>query len=305
MRPEMERRLAAFVDRVKEMTRFCEMLETREKLIMTVWGEAGLGKTSLFFRMVHECAVRKLRKAEVVWTDTRNHDYLAVMSKIRDDVGLEPFQRFTDLAETPFSAPIELNINAGNAAHIDVAHGIKVQDSTVGDIAFFKASQIVLPVSDMANIEKRRMIQLAELFLEGLSKAVESEPVVIFFDAIEKMSAETYNWIRDELLQAVLDGRLANVCFVLCGRQKPQFDRSMQMIVEEAQLQPLGVADIQEYLAKRVSDEQLGAAVTAPVCVAIANLIMGGTGGKPDEVAYRVEAFIKDCRSQGLGGTRQ
>ncbi len=92
MNIQMERRLASFVDWVTEMDHFREMLETREKPIMAVWGDAGLGKTSLFYRMIHECAVRKLRKSEVVWTDTRNHTYVDVMSKIRDDVGVDHFE---------------------------------------------------------------------------------------------------------------------------------------------------------------------------------------------------------------------
>ena len=101
MIPEMERRLAAFVDRKSEMARFCDMLETGDKPIMVVWGEAGLGKTSLFFRMLHECKERNLRKAELVWSDTRDYDYLAVMCKIRDYLGVDFFESFTNALNDP------------------------------------------------------------------------------------------------------------------------------------------------------------------------------------------------------------
>ena len=66
MQIELERRrLAEFVDRTAEMERFRRMLESDEKHIMVVWGDAGMGKTTLRLRMVHECAGRSVRKAEV------------------------------------------------------------------------------------------------------------------------------------------------------------------------------------------------------------------------------------------------
>src|SRR6266478_2140375 len=97
MKSELERRLAEFVNRKAEMARFCEMLDGHDKLIMLISGDSGLGKSSLFARMIHECAVRNRKKSEVVWTDTRPHDYMAVMRKIRDDFGSHLFKPFTDL----------------------------------------------------------------------------------------------------------------------------------------------------------------------------------------------------------------
>lgn len=296
MRPEMERRLAAFVDRVHEMSSFCQMLDNREKFIMAVWGEAGLGKTSLFYRMVYECDLRKLRKADVVWSDTRKHDYLAIMSKIRDDVGMDYFEAFTKEADSLISMPYEVKLNIENTAAIQIATGMKLDNSTVGDIALVKA---VLPVSNMADIEKSRMIKLTDLFLKGLVRALEDEPLVIFFDAIEKMSEDTYNWVRDELLlMAVSNEKLKGVCFVLCGRQKPKFGMDIQWFVEEAPLQPLGLADIAEYLEKRFRDEQLDMLLNDENCRFIARMLLKSTNGRPDEVAIEVETAIRDQKRE-------
>src|SRR6266850_2966540 len=167
MIPEMERRLAAFVDRKDEMARFCEMLETRDKPIMVVWGEAGLGKTSLFFRMMHECSQRKLRKADLVWSDTRNHDYLAVMCKIRDNLGADCFQSFSQLVNAPASNQIELKIDVGVTGKVNVASGMQVDNSKVGDVAaaIIKDSTFVLPMSDRAALERNRMILLTDEFI--------------------------------------------------------------------------------------------------------------------------------------------
>jgi hypothetical protein len=149
----LERRLAGFVDRVSEMERFSEMLDTREKPIMIVWGESGLGKTSLFFRMIHECAERKLRKAEVVWTDTRNHTYLDVMCKIRDDVGVDCFKSFTELVDTSLDTPIELKIDVATNAPINVANDAEFKGTTVRDIAGINMPNptFVLPALPMSD----------------------------------------------------------------------------------------------------------------------------------------------------------
>lgn len=97
MRTELERRrLAEFVDRTDEMERFCRMLDSDEKHIMIVWGDAGTGKTSLRLRMMHGCAQRKLRKAEVECGGTRTTGCQGIMRKIRDDVGLQYFNAFSD-----------------------------------------------------------------------------------------------------------------------------------------------------------------------------------------------------------------
>src|ERR1700674_2042335 len=185
MIPEMQRRLAAFVDRKDEMARFCEMLERRDKPIMVVWGEAGLGKTSLFFRMMQECAERKLRKAELVWSDTRNHDYLAVMCKIRDNLGADCFQSFSRLVDAPASNQYKLKIDVGITGEVNVGSGMQVENSKVGDMAaaIFKENTFVVPMADRAALEKTRMIQLTDEFIRGLGQALQTEPLVVFFDA--------------------------------------------------------------------------------------------------------------------------
>ena len=130
--PLLERRLKEFVDRDRELAAFCKMFVSDEKPIMMVWGEVGIGKTSMMMRMVHECAARRMRKAEVVWKDTSPHDYLAVMRKIRDDVGLEHFPAFTDLVnfyyEMGYQPKLQLTL-ALQGASINVAQGMNVSDS--------------------------------------------------------------------------------------------------------------------------------------------------------------------------------
>ena len=98
--------LAAFVDRQAELGRFCEMLENDEKPIMIVWGDVGIGKSSLLARLIHECALRKLRRAEVFASKNRFNSYLEILRKIRDDLGPELFPNFTQLVNVFFPDPL-------------------------------------------------------------------------------------------------------------------------------------------------------------------------------------------------------
>ncbi|HSF28965.1 MAG TPA: ATP-binding protein [Candidatus Tectomicrobia bacterium] len=284
---ELERRLAEFVDREQEMRRFCDMLDTGEKPILVVWGDGGVGKSSLLARMIHECAQRKLRKVEVTWTETRNHDYLAIMRKIRDDIGTDLFKPFTDLVNF-FTVPhYELQVKVENAAAIAVAHEAQIEASSIGSIAgiMVKDSMFVVPRSDMAVPEAERMARLTDRFMENFAAALESgTKVVVFFDAVEKMTDDTRKWVWNELLRGVRERRLCNVRFILCGREEPLLDRDMQMIVEEAELRPLALADIAAYLAKR--------GVEANSCSALAAMLMVATKGNPLQIATLVDGFL-------------
>ncbi|HEY1384097.1 MAG TPA: hypothetical protein VGF43_10800, partial [Dongiaceae bacterium] len=131
----VEQLLAEFVDREDEMARFGTMLDDATRGLMVVWGEGGVGKSSLQAKMKHELARRQVRKAEIVWTDTYAHDYLAIMRKLRDDLGVEHFKAFTDLVNY-FTVPqYNLTINLEGAAKVSVLEGAKIEGSTVGDIA--------------------------------------------------------------------------------------------------------------------------------------------------------------------------
>ena len=293
---ELERRLAEFVDRENEMDRFCEMLETDERPIMFIWGAGGVGKSSLLARMIHQCAQRKMRKAEVVWSETRKHDYLAIMRKIRDDLGVDFFKPFTDLVNF-FTVPqYELKIKVESTGAIAVAQDAQIEGSTVGDIAgiVVKDLMVVAPRSDMAVPETERMARITDRFIENLATALESgPPLLVFFDAVEKITDDTHKWIWGELLKSVKDGRLRGVRFVLCGREVPRLDRDMQMIVEEAELQPLALANVIEYLIKRGVEEGS--------CNDLAAMLLVATKGNPLQVATLVDGFLKLQKKKSPG----
>lgn len=293
----LERRLSEFVNRDNELRRFCEMMESDSKFIMVVWGEIGMGKSSLLARMIHECAQRKLRKAEFVSKDTRSNDYMAIMRKIRDDVGVDFFKPFTDLinfyTKEGYQPKIELNVTV--AGSIKVAENAQIEGSTVGDISavVIKDNMISVPRSDMAVPEAEYKAKLTDRFIECLSMAVKDGLLVVFFDAAEKMSLDTEKWIWEELFNAVRDGRLNNIRFILCGQNLPKLDRDWRILVEEAELQPLGLEHIINYLAKRGVDE-----ASRPV---LADMLLANTKGKISQIAEMVDAYLKLKERRGHG----
>lgn len=286
---EFERRLSEFVDRNNEIELFYEMIEEADaKPVMIVWGEGGVGKTSLLARMIHECAIRKLRKVELVWTEVRNHDYLAIMREIRDDTNPDFFKPFTDLINF-FTVPhYELTVNVGNVSSITVAKNGQIESSTTGDIAGIVVKDFMLaaPRQDMAIPENERMARLTDCFIENLSECLETGPLmIIFFDAVEKMTEVTHKWVWQELIRSLHDGRLQNIRFVLCGRQEPMLNRDMYMIVEDARLKPLVTEHIMEYLAKRGVVERSRSD--------LASMLLVATQGNPLQIATLVDGFLK------------
>jgi hypothetical protein len=272
------------------MRQFQAMLDSDETPIMIVYGGSGIGKTSLLLRMVHECALREVRKSEIVWNDTRPHDYMAVMRKIRDDLGVEQFKAFTDLinffTDAEYHPQLQVTLNV--QGQIAVGAGMQVTQASLGDVAgvVIRDSMFVVQRTDLAIPVEARREQLTARFLEGLRAISESSRVVIFLDAIEKMSDVTYQWLWEQVLEELRSGRLPNVRFVLCGQKPPPEDRDWAMFIARAELKPLGVQDIALYIGKRAPH------VSEPVRLELAKMILGLTGGRPTEVAVAVDAYL-------------
>ncbi len=283
---EIERRLAEFVDRESEICLFCDLLRGGEKRILMIWGGGGVGKSSLLARMIHECAKRKITKAEVVWSSTRNPDYLAIMGKIRDDAGAEKFKAFADLENSLSGSGYELKMKVESPSSIQVGQGVRMKDSQ-GKIVGIEINEptFVLPRSDQAIMESERMSRLTDRFIKDLAEATKSVLLVIFFDAIERMTEETKNWVCNELLGTERENRLPNVRFVLCGRKRLCLDRDTQILAEEAELHPLELEDIVHYLEKRGVEKNNREA--------LAELLLVSTHGNPLNIAIYVDGLFE------------
>ena len=285
------RDLAAFVDRHVELGRFCEMLENDEKPIMIVWGDVGIGKSSLLARLIHECALRKLRRAEVFASKNRFNSYLEILRKIRDDLGPELFPNFTQLVNCIFPSPLQprapIKIEIGGGAQ-SVLERARLENVTIhGDVAgvIIKDFMINAPDPSMNIPPQDRMNLLTAEFLKDLAPIVENEMVVVLFDDIQELTEETYKWLWEGIISALEEGRLKNIRFVLCGRTKPQLEGAAALSVKETPLQPLGLPDIEAYLERKghVGDGRSD----------LAKMLLLFTKGIPLQVAVQLDLWFQ------------
>jgi hypothetical protein len=293
--PILKRRLREFVNRDAEMQRFCQLLERPDRFIMLVSGEGGSGKSSLVARMMHECAVRRIRRAEVVWSDTRAYDYMGVMRKIRDDLRApDAFAPFNDLINFYTEPQYRLRLDVGGPSSIQVAEGAAISGSTTGDIigmnVVIKDSMITVPRADMAVPDQERMLGLTARFLENLHAVTREGLLVVFMDATEKMSRHTESWLWDELLAAGRDGAISNLLVVLCGQGRRTLGRDWDGCTEISEMKPLSAEHIADYLDRR----GVGDASNRPQ---LARMLLCATQGKALEVATLVDKFVNSMRA--------
>jgi GTPase SAR1 family protein len=296
----LQQRLARFVDRESEMQSFCRMLDDNELMrpILVIWGDGGMGKSSLFMRMIHECSLRELVKANVAWSDLRNLDYMWLMRKIRDDIGANDFEKFTDLINF-FTVPqYRLEVTVGTNAKTEVAQGATFgPNSQVGFMGGVVVQEggIVLkdlmlpePRNDLGISDSDRMARLTDQFVQELNTAASKGKIVIFLDALEKAPEATQRWVWEELFGAVRSDRLTNVCIVIGGRKQPSIDEQWRPLIEERQLGPLKKEHIVEYLAKRgVVPDEAARQIYAEALLAF-------TEGNPFKVASTVETMSRN-----------
>jgi hypothetical protein len=286
MPTEIEIRLSEFVDREDEMRRFCAMLDFGKKPVMFISGDGGLGKSSLIARMIHECANRKLRKSEIVWTETQNHDYLGIMRKMRDDIGPQYFHAFTTVVNQLTDPNIRITL-AAETGNIRVAEGMSAENVKIGDIAglIVKDAMFVVAKGDNTIPESERMIPITRAFLENARNAAERlGPIIVFLDATDKMAQETRGWVMGELLGAVRAGKLPGVYVVYCGRERLILDRYLRAVAEQAELAPLCLSDVITYLEKRGIEESSRAS--------FAEMLIAITSGNPLQIANSVDALM-------------
>jgi len=289
--PTIDRRLSEFVDRDHEMAEFRAMLASDDTSIMVVWGELGIGKTWLRMRMVHECSIQAIRKSEVDWMGSYSPDYRRTMGKIRDDVGAACFNRYTDLVNFFYQRDYkpQFNVTVNVQGSVSVATGMAVTEGKVGDVAavVIKDCMFPEPRTDIAVEEQERRRRLTDQFLADLGGATETGPIVIFFDGVERMSRDTEAWIWEQLLDAPRSGVLKQVKFVLLGEKQPPSERDWEFCMSEAELRPLGHADIVKYIFKRLPG------ASEETAIALADLILDTTGGRAAAVAAMVQATLK------------
>jgi hypothetical protein len=296
-REKRERLIGQFVDRSAEMALFQQVLDGDDLPAMVVTAATGMGKSALLMRMVHECALRHLTKAELEWTSVDVLDYMATLRRLRDALGVDHFGAFTDLVnyytDAAYQPKLEINIQLQGGS-INVAQDAQITGSTVGTIAgvVLRDNNFNIQRSDISVPDEVRREQLTRRFLEGLAALSREQMVVIFFNATEKMSEVTYQWLWGQLLKPLVDGALPKVRVVLLGqRPPPGRDQlgDLAELVATAELKPLGLDDIDAYIAKRAAGvSEIGDATRRE----LAKMLLVMTQGRPADVASGLDLYL-------------
>lgn len=281
-----ERRLEAFVDRKAELRAFLEMLETEDRPIMSIWGRSGMGKSSLISRLVKECIRSDVRIVEIDCKRARyKSSYLEIMRSVKEELGVEHFQGFTDLVNHFFTVPDhKIQVNVGTTGGVDVNVQAAGERAVVAGV-IIRDSNFVLPRQDITVPEEQRMARLTDRFLADLQPLAQKNLIVFFFDHVDDAMAETRHWIWGELLRAVLTGRLTHCRFVLCGQQPPPSDQEISDMWR-AELKPLGFADVAEYLTK-----QKGLEYSENEFTLVAKWLVASTQGIPVNLVRAAQAL--------------
>jgi hypothetical protein len=276
--------LERFVDRTDEMQRFLALLDDPQKFVMNIWGDSGMGKSWLLGKMIHHTSLRGLKKAEIVWGSTRPYDFLGVMRKCRDDLGAPSFPEFTAAANQAAVFEMRLSVEG----EVRVAERAQFERSTVRDITGMAVhdNMFVLPPAE-ATARVERMMALTDIFVREMAQFLSGtvKPVVLFLDSVERMSVETRDWIWDELLCAIYDGRLVGLKVILCGIDEPPHKQDFADGTEDAELRELPFEDVCDYLRLR--------GINDSVELLAQMLIAAAKSSKPVDVATAVDGYLR------------
>jgi AAA+ ATPase superfamily predicted ATPase len=300
---EIMERFGEFVDRKPELKRFCSIIEEDQFVVMLIRGEKGFGKTSLQKRLIYECReVRKMRWAYTYWVDTRSYNYMTIMRMIRDALGQEFFQAFTDQLNYFTKADYTLRINVETTGTgVNILNSADLDNVKVNEIVGQKIEKIEIhdlnidkPREDKTIDEQERMFKLTQQFLSDLTTALGTDRIVILIDDVEEMPTETAKWLWSELVRAVLDRNLTNIKFVFCADcvdAEPQLDDFVLRKVQGGRLSVLKEEHIREYLVKR----KVG---TDAQCEAMATMMASNGADQPLKMANMVTAFLERQRQK-------
>jgi AAA ATPase domain len=286
--PVQQRRLRRFVDRDAEMRVFRAMLDQTpaDQPVTVVWGDGGMGKSSLLDRMEDECSLRGMAQAKVIWSETRNHDYLGVMRKIKNDLGADRFHGFNDLVNF-FTVP-QYKLELVVSGTLSVAQNLQNQGN-IGSIAgvVVEDANFTVPRADLGIPETERMNRLTDVFLQELNAVAAARETIIFLDAFEKASTITQSWVSNELVGALFDDRVSRLRVVLCGRLRPNWEEDRWLMANEMQLSPLGRDHVIEYIDKSELN------IPREAVTYVVDTLLATTKGVPSSLAYAVNTVAK------------
>jgi len=289
-----QRLLKQFVDRVREVAEFQNMLKGSGVCVMCIQGSGGMGKSLLLGRMMEECAAHGVKWVYVEWEDSRKYNYLDTMRSIRDQTGKNVlFQLFNDQVNS-YMVPeytLRIQLEAGTIENVHILEGGEIQQSNVtvhvGHTFEIKDLNVSVPRRDrdLTKID----FKLTEAFMPCLRAVTAEFPLIVFLDALEKADGPTLTWIGKEFLTRARDQEVNNLFVVLASRQRFELDPSFFDCSAVYDLRPLQREHVRDYLARRGLPN-----VPDP----LVDFALSVTKGEPLQLAKEFDAFLRMMREK-------
>lgn len=273
------RRQEDFVGRDEQVTLFRENLmldpnDDRRKFVFNVFGQGGVGKTTLLRRF---SKFAEDAYAITAWTDEADEDVLAVLAHLAEQLGQHDHvfktfkesyhiyrQRLQELEADPEVPKNSLALMSHILTKVGVRLGRRIPiGGAIFDLVDEEAVAEQISVwsefvaRKLKNKDEVQLVQepievLTPLFLEGLNTVAEKHLVALFFDTYEYTSHYLDDWLR-ALLEGQYGNLPSNIILTIAGRD--ELEKNSWLIYEgllaRFTLEPFTEKEAREYLAHK------------------------------------------------------
>lgn len=278
-RGDIARERTTFAGRVSELDDFRQNLNrpaNERSLIWMVYGQGGIGKTSLLNRYRSMVTSQPYNYLTAWLNEYLPENVISVMGAIAEQLEKQdsPLKTFNERYRVYRQRKSEIDADPerpkGIAAHMGRkiteagVEGIKQVPVVGGVVATLGGDWISEKGGEFADFVARKLsghkddIQLVlepekvltPLFVEDISQLAEKKPVILFFDTYEKTVSYLDKWLRDVLLGLHGDLALA-VMLVIAGRydlNAQWLHEQIRPFVQRVRLEPFTESEARDYL---------------------------------------------------------
>lgn len=279
-----DRRRSSFVGRLSETLDFeanlkLEFDDPQRRFILAVAGQGGMGKTTLVERYR---AITRGEGYSTAWSSEDDHDLVSVIESLMTELPnsffvelkkkIDDYRQARHKLESDSEAPEHLaRVIAGAAGRGAVKLGRRVpgagialelvDDEAVGEVAGEVAVFVMQRTKQRSDAELllNPVEILSPLFVRGLSRLAEQQPIGLFFDTYEETSHFLEPWLG-RLLAAQYGALPSNFLCAIAGRSPLASSvwGPYESLIRQIELGPLSDVEADEFLRRKgISDEAL------------------------------------------------
>ena len=234
--------------------------------------------------------MRDINELRFIWKPPRVFDYQMIMSRVAERSDGNCFDEYFRKLDDYRNAENRFLLGFGDGGETGVATGAHLEDSHVGQMIGHNVNinnlHLAGPSREVGASEQERKSILTDKFAAGLRLVTVDDPLVIFFDAFEKASDDTRDWVWNYLFEAVAEDRVGKVTFVIFTEEVPQLDEEVTDIVDVIELQPLEATHIAEYMKHK------GVQMAEEALAEFASRLTA-TQGEMQDIANAVDAYLQ------------